>query len=57
MNTIFKNNRSLKDLIKDYKRQNIKSIKILISEEITILKWRLKFLWLKFFNKNLNNGK
>lgn len=52
MNTIFKHNRSLTSLIKDYKRQNTKGwkgIKTLISEEKTILKWRLKYLWLKYF--------
>ena len=52
MNTIFKHNRPLKTLIKDYKRQNTKGwkgIKTLISEEKTILKWRLQYLWLKYF--------
>ena len=52
MNTIFKHNRSLKTLIKDYKRQNTKGwkgVKTLINEERTILKWRLQYLWLKYF--------
>jgi hypothetical protein len=48
---IFKYNRSLKTLIKDYKRQNTKGwkgVKTLISEEKTIFKLRLEYLWLKY---------
>jgi hypothetical protein len=52
MNTIFKHNRSLKTLIKDYKRQNTKGwkgIRTLILEEKGILKYRIQYLWLKYF--------
>jgi hypothetical protein len=53
MNTIlFKHNRSLKTLIKDYKRQNTKGwkgIRAFILEEKGILKYRIQYLWLKYF--------
>lgn len=53
MNTIlFKHNRSLKTLIKEYKRQNTKGwkgIRALILEEKGILKYRIQYLWLKYF--------
>jgi hypothetical protein len=52
MNTIFKHNRSFKTLIKEYKRQNtkgLKGIRALILEEKGILKYRIQYLWLKYF--------
>lgn len=52
METIFKHNRSLFTLVKEYQRQNtkgLKGIKALLLEEKAILKNRLKYLWLKFF--------
>jgi hypothetical protein len=42
----------METIIRRYKRQNIKGFKgvrKIISEERTILKWRLQYLWYKYF--------
>lgn len=53
---LFKYNRPLIALISDYKKQNTKGFNGLmkiLSEEATILKNRIKYLWLKYFSHKM----
>jgi len=57
---LLKHNRSFTTLLKEYKRQNTKGckgIKSLISEEKTILKWRIQYLWLKYIKYPIDRFK
>ena len=50
---LFKYNRPLIALISDYRKQNTKGVNGLmkiLSEEVTIVKNRIKYLWLKCFS-------